>query len=347
MNLKEAQERAFKINLDNAKKAEKEIALLYKKAYQDILSELKVLYKQIEKVDPKDYYNYTIKIRRLEKMQKEIVLTINNTYPDIMNQVRLNSLKSFTNQYYMDQYIMDWFSIKDFTFTFVNKTAANVSTWWTSDVWKRIKEDAQKAGQYKGYVPKWGNQGTTLKKLLLTNKSKQIKWIKNSVSNGLIQGKSVAQTARLMQNAFDQSYRNSIRVARTETIRNLNAASYLNNQNLRSQGILINRMWLAVHDTRTRLQSAMMDGQLADPVSGMFTYPNGAQGLFPGQSGYPFYDINERCTTIEVLEGQPPELRRAKNPITGKSEVMSFRNFKDYQEEHGLIYTNGSWAPKK
>ena len=100
----------------------------------------------------------------------------------------------------------------------------------------------------------------------------------------------------------------------------------------------------AIH-MRTRQQSASMDGQLAD-VNDEFHYPNGAVSKFPGGSGVAAYDINERCNTISIIPGQSPLLRRGKNPVTGETEVMSYKDFPEWADENDLVYKQGRLVQK-
>ena len=61
-------------------------------------------------------------------------------------------------------------------------------------------------------------------------------------------------------------------------------------------GIEVQKVIMAIRDSRTRDQSRTMNDQVADE-NGLFTYPNGVKGL-PGNTGIPEYDINDRETII-------------------------------------------------
>jgi hypothetical protein len=241
----------------------------------------------------------------------------------------------------MQQFVMN--SFIDMPFAPINLKAVQLSTWWTGEVWNKIKFTAQ-GKKLKALIPSWGKD-KTLQSLLLENKSKQLNWIKSSISQGLIQGKSVQNSTRLVQNAVDMSKRNAMRIVRTETLRNVNGADYLNH--LETKNIVeTNRQWVSVLDSRTRPQSAAMDGQYADDDD-LFHYPNGAVAYFPGSSGVPEYDINERCTVINVIPGEEPSLRRAKNPNTGTYEIIEDTTFTDWADKNNLEYKNGRWAVVK
>jgi hypothetical protein len=115
----------------------------------------------------------------------------------------------------------------------------------------------------------------------------------------------------------------------------MEAGNYLNSRAMIDQGFDIVRVWDAVLDNRTRSQSAGMDGQ-RENESGEFVYPDGRTAAYPGTSGNPAYDINERCAANDLIDGENPDKRRVRNPETGESEVITYKKFPQWAEENGL-----------
>ena len=356
MTFEEAQDRAFKITLRDSAGQARKIIREYNLAFDQTSVALKKLYADIKKLNITEaqYYNKLREINRLSKLGQEITEILDKRYGVIMSTVRTNSINSITNQYYMQQFATAWFTKDILPFSFIPMKAVDVSVYYTDAVWEKIK-DKEMAKSLAGLKPKWGNQKVTLKSLLLRNKKIQLDWIKSAISQGLIQGRSLNKTMKLLEDAFDKSKANAMRVVRTETIRNLNAGSFLNSQQVEKQGIKINRMWSAVFDTRTRSQSASMDGQIAD-ADGYFHYPNGAISQYPGGSGHAAYDVNERCGVHDVLPDSPPQLKRGYKPVVnpktgkterGKSEIMSYRTFPEWAKENNLVYKSSRWEIQK
>jgi len=40
---------------------------------------------------------------------------------------------------------------------------------------------------------------------------------------------------------------------------------------------------------------------------------------------------NCRCTVIDVVEGLPPQIRRAKDPVTGKTDIINFTTYDEWK----------------
>jgi hypothetical protein len=78
-----------------------------------------------------------------------------------------------------------------------------------------------------------------------------------------------------------------------------------------------------------------MDGQRVG-VDEPFTYPNGVKAFTPGTTGIAKYDINDRETVIDIIDGESPKIRRGRNPITGENEVFSYKSFSSWAKENGL-----------
>jgi len=86
---------------------------------------------------------------------------------------------------------------------------------------------------------------------------------------------------------------------------------------------------------RTRPQSAQVDGRMEND-DGFFKYPGGALVKIPGNSGVPGWDINDRESVINIIDGVPPTTRRARDPVTGETDIISFRSFDEWAKENGL-----------
>jgi len=193
------------------------------------------------------------------------------------------------------------------------------------------------------------------------SRSETIVRIQRAIRDGIQQGQPVQQIAKEIDivlgyrdaegnllkgrtNKKGEIYK-SMRTARTETHRireQANLDQWLDSQD---RGIESERQILSTVDIRTRPQSAQMDGQKADE-DGLFTYPNGIKG-FPGNTGVAKYDINDRETVIDVIEGFEPELRRTK--LDDVYKVEQFTTFKEYADKLGYKRNKYGqvWFPEK
>jgi hypothetical protein len=124
--------------------------------------------------------------------------------------------------------------------------------------------------------------------------------ISSEITQGLTRGRGYSKTARNIKERFDKLGNNVQRIVRTESHRVQVTGSDLSlNDAVRYSkkiGIPMVKVISSVLDSRTRDQSAQMDGQMAGS-DGLFRYPNGVRGL-PGNTGVAAYDINDREVVI-------------------------------------------------
>lgn len=116
------------------------------------------------------------------------------------------------------------------------------------------------------------------------------------------------------------------KLARTEGNRLMNAGLLASGLALYGVGTeVLMKEWVAVLDSRTREQSRDMDGQVV-AADGLFVYPNGATSMYPGMSGCPEYDVNDRCSCVTYLEADTGAWMGA-DPLTGAVSPFSWKSF--------------------
>jgi hypothetical protein len=306
----------------------------YRKAFIEIEKELKDIYaKFLSGVKPEDYYNEMLKFNRAQNLQKQIVSAYNEAARKAGAAQMEISKTAISNQYYGNMYSVNWFSgTQGNTFyTVLNPNIAKVSVFGTPEVWKGIKK-ADK-GTLKPFLPK---NGTVINNLR-ANRTKDLIKLQDTITQGLIQGKSFTALSKDIKAVFNTTANNAVRIARTEGIRNMNSGALANTQEAMSAGVGIGREVVEIMDDRTRAQSASINGQRQkgdDP----FIYPGGLKVDIIGNSGVPEYDINERGTSVDFIEGIEPTTIEGINPATGNPGVASYRDFDKWMEEHDLRF---------
>lgn len=93
-------------------------------------------------------------------------------------------------------------------------------------------------------------------------------------------------------------------------------------------------MLVAVKDDRTRKQSIQVDGEIANE-EGKFRYPDGSY-YYPGETGRPQWDIQDREEVIPLDEEYPPESQIERDPSTGQNVIMPYRSFEEYAKDNNL-----------
>lgn len=328
----------------------KQITDQYKKAWQDITKEMESIRKKfLTGVKPGNYYNEIVKFNRLGALKSQIA----TFYNDAAGKAGLLQVESATlalsNKYYENMYAVNWFSadafkgVKDFQyFAVLNKKTIESSVLGTPKVWASLSK-AQKITN-KPYFPKHG----TLIKTLNDNRVKDLLKLQEVITQGLLKGRSTVKTAKDLEKVFkdiaadvkermEVSASNALRIARTEGARNMNSGAFANTQAAIDAGLELKRKAIETLDNRTREQSSFIDGEIVGGDE-PFNYPGGLKVMIIGNSGVAAFDVSERGRAIDLVPGTPPGRRTGRNPVTGKIEEATYRNFNDWMTSHNLKF---------
>lgn len=137
-------------------------------------------------------------------------------------------------------------------------------------------------------------------------------------------------SGKLLTGAIDKggmTYK-SMRVIRTELARSFAQGAQQEFEVAKSKGIKTRLMLVATLDDRTRPQSAKMDGKMSND-EGKFQYPDG-NWYFPHQTGHPEWDINDRETTIQIIEGYTADAR-----TQGEGQVP-YQDFEEWAQNQNI-----------
>lgn len=289
----------------------------YSKALGSMKKEIKTTFDiTLKDVEPEDYITHMRKSSRLTKFKTTINGIFNRLSEKIDDTLIKGSELAFTNNYYRQQFILNWMTNKKI-FANVNKAQVEAS------VFGRV-DDAP-------FTPKYGK---LVEDVLEPNRRKIIKKLDTAITQGLIKGNSAVDVAKDIKTVLNTSASNAMRISRTEMMRNMNSGDYSNFLVAQDNGVDIRRQMLSALDIRTREQSGNMDGQIA--TSEGFLYPDGNRYLIPGNTGNPSWDINDRETVLDLVGDFKQGTRSGKNPITNKSEIMSFKSFNEWMEDNDL-----------
>lgn len=133
----------------------------------------------------------------------------------------------------------------------------------------------------------------------------------STVTRGLNQGNAYSKIAKALTEVTDRSYSNALRVARTEGGR-IQSQAYIDSLQLLDEvGAEYGKMWQSTIDSDTRPDHVSMDGEEADK-DGIFHLPSGATGPAPRMTGSASQDINCRCTSVTIINGEKPTERRVR-----------------------------------
>lgn len=329
MNSEELQLRGYILTEAEIKKNTALMVKQYRIALNSTRDDLAIAYtRYLSGVDPIDYYQTLSQFNRLKKLEQSIVKSYNDLARKTGNIIESTQRLAVSNNYYRQEYAHTSF-IK-YPFTRIHPAIIEMSVYGNMDLYTKIKNEYS-AKIASGFVPA---PGVTLSKILVNNNTVALNKILQTVTQGLIRGDSYRRLTKQIKPVFDNNAYNALRVMRTEGNRNLNAGNYSAWLDAKAEGVEGGRAWAATLDVRTRRQSGGMDGQREDK-NGLFHY-GGASTQVPGGFGIARYDIHDRCTTYVILDGIDPKLRRVRDPVTGETELASYKNFDEWKTEHGL-----------
>ncbi len=310
---------------------ESEIKKTYRFGRDNVAGLVKDVYaKYLTSVDSADYYKTLNLYNRLKTMEQEI----KGVYIQIGRETRKTITKgmytTFDESYLMDRYITAFFSDKigtNIKYAAPNPIVREVAV--TGDATRLTAiRDARLRRIAEGMIPP---SGDTLTGILVNNLNQELTKTLRVVKQGLINGQSYVKQAEALKETFNGNAYNALRVVRTEGNRLANAGTYLNSEDLKAEGVRIRRQWVATLDGRTRDSHQALDGQYEDD-NGLF-HIHGLSARYPGDFGDPTEDIHCRCTTIDVVQGLEPTLRRGVNPVTGKSDIASYRDYDKWKKQ--------------
>ncbi len=122
-------------------------------------------------------------------------------------------------------------------------------------------------------------------------------------TQGILQGESIDYMAsKLMERVEGMGRTSAIRAARTAITAAENAGRQDAADELESKGVILNKRWIATHDSRTRHYHDEADGQIV--MNDMPFEVGGEYLMFPGDpSGSPWNIYNCRCTRATEIVG--------------------------------------------
>lgn len=158
-----------------------------------------------------------------------------------------------------------------------------------------------------------------LDKIAVLNGNQQLHTIvSRALTQGIVQGRSVPNMAKLIKKAMNSSAYNAQRIVRTETTRAMNQGQLASMEHAIARGLPIRKQWMATTDNRTRESHADMNGEVVDidrPFSNGLMYPG-------DPAGGPEETINCRCTMVEIIEA---------SGISPSSDIDSGLAFDDWR----------------
>jgi SPP1 gp7 family putative phage head morphogenesis protein len=263
-------------------KDERIIVRGYKEGLKNIRNDINLLYEKYAK-DGKLSAADLSKYNRLTNLEKNIADNLKTAY-DIQVKTTKKAVKgAFESAFYYGTFELEQEAKMNLMFGLLKKEAVNAVVEGPNR-WPQIA---------KGHTK-------------LTNTK-----IRDQIMQGVVQGKDAGQVTKAVAKEMNIAASKACRIVRTETHRAQNQGSLDSYTEAYKKGVLIQKVWVATLDDRTRDSHRVMDGQIVE-VYEDFIMPGDIKASAPGLSGSASGDINCRCTIRAEVVGFTPQARRAR-----------------------------------
>ena len=295
------QKKVQKQILLNERKILKEIEQIYEQALQDIMAQITLLQAR------KDTQNlqsiiYQVEYQKALKKQIEGIL-------DQLHNTEFTTISEYLTKCYEESWIGTLYDLQ-------NQGIPLIFPIDQDQVIKAIQLNTKLSKSL------YDSLGIEIKEL------KSI--IRSEVSRGISQNYSYEKMATLIKNASQNTFNNSLRIARTEGHRISQESTYNVQVEAKKKGADIVKEWDATLDGKTRPNHRFLDGQIVD-IDKPFKNADGDEAMYPGGFGIPSEDINCRCCVLQRAKWNLNNDKFTKmNGETNK--LMEFKNKEDYEE---------------
>ena len=340
MNWNSFQSGITELTQDDVIELNKKIVSMYRQSLKEIDALVKDFYlKTLSTVGTQEYYKNAIQYNRLNELQKKVALAYSEYSKKAQVLTEHVVSISASNAYYRSMYASAW--LDGNIVGLLPYEMVELIVYGSADAWKAIPQSV--ADRYGGDLALYTSKAGTLTEFLISNRTKEITQIQNAIVTGLQQGKSYTQMSESIAAIIGKvtskdgtltasgAIANALRITRTEGTRAMNAASIASSMYLYGEGVKIEKEWVASLDDRTRATHANLDGKRV-PVDEPF--PGGA--MYPGDFPSVGQSVNCRCTTIDIIDGESPQLRTGRNPNTGKNETFDYKGFDQWAKDNGI-----------
>nr|DAY26564.1 MAG TPA: minor capsid protein [Caudoviricetes sp.] len=305
-NMYERASRNVKKMLDDVYKNYSNATGINKQKLRELLtkSETEKHFEELKKIGLEKYVkdNYKSRINRLERIQLELYKVTKDLYKK--EELKHSELykEVINNGYYKAVYDTQIGVGYDFNFSNLDK---NLIKSLMSEKWHGLN--------YSERI--WNNTE------IIANQ------IKDIVGGGLLSGQSIQKTARLVRERFDVGKFYSERLVRTESNYFHNQADLMAYEEMEVEYYTI----IATLDNRTSKICQEKDGK-------KFKVTEALKG-----KNFPPFHVNCRTTTSTFIDEEAEKLliRRARNPITGKNEVIDNVSYEEWKKDHFGIEDKG------
>ncbi|MFJ6415018.1 phage minor head protein [Terribacillus saccharophilus] len=170
----------------------------------------------------------------------------------------------------------------------------------------------------------------TLPEIMKAHRNEIVNNINIQLTQGLLAGEDYSRMAKRITKVVDFSRAKARRVARTEAGR-VRSEARLSAGEKASKFAKLEKVWSSTLDTHTRNSHRKLDGKKADEEG--YFHIRGLKAKGPHLFFVASEDVNCRCSVIYLVNGEYPEVRRAR--VDGKNVVIPYQSYEDWEKTLG------------
>lgn len=299
--------------LNRQKRAlEKRLIQNYSQSLKEVRSQLAKLYEQTD-----GDFTEANKYNRLANLEKKISQEIAKLTGKNANSLKAGIASMYAESFYRTAYVIDNQARKvgiQLSFGLLNPKVIE----------KAIDNPFDRYGK--------GKVKGTLGWLRRNRDNQQVltRQLQEQITQGLVQGKSYQKTAKALKERFNTATYKAMRIAQTESHRVQQAARLDGLNEASNMGVIMKKQWMSTLDGNTRDVHQNMDGETVDTDKPFIV--NGEYLQYPGDPvGSPENVINCRCTSVGIIEGYEPKVRKARDE-DGKSVLVPYQNYNEWRK---------------
>jgi SPP1 gp7 family putative phage head morphogenesis protein len=284
--------------------AEKNLDKAFAERMKDILAQIATMYEKYS-VEGELTLAQMSKYNRLTKELELITEEVTETY-----KYALEAIQELMENQYLQNYLRS---------AFLYEYQAQVSMGFTVPSAKLIKTAIRNP------IPK-----LTLPEIMKAHRNQIVNDISIQITQSLLAGEDYSRMATRITKVVDFSRAKARRVARTEAGR-VRSEARLEAGEQASKYAKLDKVWNATLDTHTRNSHRKLDGKKADKEG--YFHIRGLKAKGPHLFNVAAEDINCRCNVIYLVNGEYPEIRRAR--VNGKNVVIPYQSYEDWERTLG------------
>ena len=288
----------------------KELIRLSETDYKQTDSEVFNFYKdalKMLKIEIKQYIDEYETLSFSKQLEAERLIKVADRVDEILTDLNKKSgsiIRQHIDHEFKAGYFGTWYALEG---------AENVTLDFTMITERYIEELIEKPVAYK-----------TLSKRLYESRANLAKEVANELKMAALRGDGYANVAKNVSELMEANYKQSLRIARTEGGRAQSTGKQKAYKEAEKKGVNLEKRWLSTLDKKTRHSHQELDGQTVG-IDEQFVFDSyKADG--PRLFKHAALDINCRCTTIAVVNGIAPDVR--KDNLTG--EQIDYANYGDW-----------------